>query len=162
MNSEPLMDRSLRGGIFQYARQPSDLDIAILELRERLAVDFLEPLLLKLRETPSIDLALYIAYMFQVVYPDSISVQQTREYELRHMKEFVPERFVQDIPLFGKASILLHEGLDISWVAHTRTLHTALKDLALTDFSDKLFSDESRKRAAGVVFEYSLERHMYI
>lgn len=45
---EHMKDKTIRGGILQYAHEPSDLDEAILTLRERMAVDFLEPMLLKL------------------------------------------------------------------------------------------------------------------
>ena len=71
---EHLKDKTMRGGLMQYAREPSDLDDAIIDLRERLAIDFLEPLVERIDSEPSFDLVLCIVYIYQLVYPDSIKM----------------------------------------------------------------------------------------
>ncbi len=92
------MTNRLSGGVNQYAHQASDVDDAILLIRERQQSQFLAQL--GDLSTYSLKDIAGLIHVTTLAYPDSIGKEQAKDYELRMKKEFVPEAFIQDIPLY--------------------------------------------------------------
>jgi hypothetical protein len=80
------MQDKVKGGLLQYAREPNDVDEAILALRERDAGEFLVPLVDKLKQSQDIEFAIAIIYVFVLIYPDAVTQEQMKEYETRNNK----------------------------------------------------------------------------
>ena len=107
------------------------------------------------------ELAVFLTHLFVLIYPDSITEQQTRDYELAHAKQFVPLKFIGDIPLFGQASVVLKEGLDMIWSEHVAVSFRELPRIQLVDRSD-VIEDPDKRSAALTLFQYAQERHRFV
>ncbi len=58
-----------------------------------------------------------LIHIYSLLYPDSITAEQTKDYELRYKKEFVPEAFLKPLSLFQGASntLLAYIESNLAW-----------------------------------------------
>ena len=141
-DQEHLSNR-LSGGISQYAHEPSDVDDAILLVREREPSAFLKQL--GSISTYSLQDVVGLVHVYALLYPDSITKQQTRDYEQHYKKQFVPEAFIQDLPLFEQASDLLLQYLVREWPRAMAANANELLTIQLAPTTAALmFADPSR------------------